>query len=112
GRGGGWGSRSKTAFYPEALVCVANLIEALGDAMSEYIDLLLEPMFSNGLSEQLIETLSVLSKTLPAHQQKVHERLLLEVAVVLSGEQYFPPGSRPPWESRAHHVRQGQGQGQ
>jgi hypothetical protein len=42
-------SRRKAPFCIEALACVADLVEGLGQAMGIYIDGLLEPMFSAGL---------------------------------------------------------------
>lgn len=102
-------SASVAAAAAAALTCLANFVEALGDHMHPYVMDLLPAMFSKGLSEPLIETLAVISERMPVHKPQLQQRLLLELAVLLSGSPYEPPGSCPPWErmgeggSSLHH---------
>lgn len=60
----------KTTVYPAAMGCLANITQALGEAVSPYIDRVLEPLFSIGLSEQVtlfIPHLCIPTRLLPGH---------------------------------------------
>lgn len=45
--------RERATFYPEAMECLANVTQALGEVVSPHMNRLLEPLFPNGLSEQV-----------------------------------------------------------
>ncbi|CAM9622978.1 unnamed protein product, partial [Chrysoparadoxa australica] len=90
----------RRSFCTEVLPFLSDLVMSLREAMSPYIGQLLEPMFSQGISEPLTETLTAVSTYLPGHRLKVQERLLKELALYLTGEEYYPPGRYPPWAPR------------
>lgn len=78
--------------------CVANVVEALRDEMDQqHVDAFLDALFASGLSEPLIRTLNVVSKSLPSRRPLVRARLLDELTAVLAhNTPYAPPGwSRP-----------------
>lgn len=41
----------------EALACVGSIVKAMGPVMEQHVRGLLDPMFSAGLSSQLVEAL-------------------------------------------------------
>lgn len=45
--------REKPTCCPAAMECLANITSALGELVSPHMNSLLEPLFSNGLSEQV-----------------------------------------------------------
>jgi hypothetical protein len=85
--------RGAPALPGPALTCTSNLVEALGPLMSPAIPSLLGPMMRTGLSEGLIQTLTIVARVLPEHQELVHRRLLDELSSLLSGAPFAPPGT-------------------
>jgi FKBP12-rapamycin complex-associated protein len=70
----------------EALRCVSDMVQGLGAPFHPKILILLDPMFQSGLTSELIETLSVISNSMPNQRREVEQRLLQEATKVLGGD--------------------------
>lgn len=81
---------------PEALLCVADMIRGLGTPFHVRVVGLLDTMLQAGLTQELIETLSVISTNLPGQKGPVQERLLEEVTKVLGGQSESLLKPQPP----------------
>jgi hypothetical protein len=81
---------------PEALLCVADMIRGLGTPFHLHVVGLLDTMLQSGLTQELIETLSVISTNLPGQKGPVQERLLEEVTKVLGGQSESLLKPQPP----------------
>jgi len=87
-RGGG-----SSGFCIQALKCVSDLAHAVGPALKVYMDDLLEQMFANGLSESLASACSEIGTHIPSFLPLLQDRVMGEIALVLSGHPYSYPGS-------------------
>lgn len=81
---------------PEALLCVADMIRGLGTPFHLRVVGLLDTMLQSGLTQELIETLSVISTNLPGQKGPVQQRLLEEVTKVLGGQSESLLKPQPP----------------
>ncbi|TYZ66502.1 hypothetical protein PybrP1_008839 [[Pythium] brassicae (nom. inval.)] len=73
-------------FCVESLTCVAHLSRALGAAFEKHLfDDLLESMMQNGLSDALLDALTVVVASIPNALPTVQERLLNEISGILRG---------------------------
>ena len=75
----------------ESLTCFAMIARAVGPALTDHCHMLIDPMFSSGLSDVLIEALMAISDAIPALKPLFQERLLQEISMVLSGRPFLPP---------------------
>uniref|UniRef100_A0A7S1SYY6 Serine/threonine-protein kinase TOR n=1 Tax=Tetraselmis chuii TaxID=63592 RepID=A0A7S1SYY6_9CHLO len=84
---------SKRQRCPEALRCVGILALAAGPAWRQHVEALLDPMFSTGLSEVLVESLTNVANALPELLPQIQEQLLDLISLTLA-RQPFKPNSR------------------
>eukprot|EP00605_Chrysophyceae_sp_TOSAG23-4_P001470 GSChrysophyteH1.ASY1.ANO1.1606.1 assembled CDS len=77
-------SRKKLA--SEALRCISDMVQGLGVPFHPKVLLLLDPMLQSGLTDELIDTLSVISESMPNQRPEVQQRLLEEATKVLGGD--------------------------
>ena len=85
-------------FCVQALVCISMVAEAVGDQLSQHIPELLNQMFSNGLSQELVNCLHTLCEKIPGFVRLFQERLMHELSMILAGREYRAGG-------RASHSR-------
>ncbi|KAK4476961.1 hypothetical protein RD792_016131 [Penstemon davidsonii] len=78
----------------EALACVGNIANAMGDPVEPYVRSLLDAMFSIGLSLTLVEALERISISIPSLLPTIQVRLLECTSGTLS--RYQQVQSRPP----------------
>ncbi|KAL3814338.1 hypothetical protein ACJIZ3_015606 [Penstemon smallii] len=78
----------------EALACVGNIANAMGDPVEPYVRSLLDTMFSIGLSLTLVEALERISISIPSLLPTIQVRLLECTSGTLSRHQQVQ--SRPP----------------
>lgn len=71
---------------PEALLCVSDMVYGLGVSFHFRVLDLLDAMLQSGLTQELIEALSVIALNMPMHKDIVHRRLLEEIKNVLAGK--------------------------
>ncbi|KAF8410288.1 hypothetical protein HHK36_002814 [Tetracentron sinense] len=74
----------------EALACVGSFAKAMGLAMEPHVRVLLDAMFSAGLSPTLVESLEQISVSIPALLPTIQERLLECISIALSRAQPRP----------------------
>ncbi|KAF8410286.1 hypothetical protein HHK36_002811 [Tetracentron sinense] len=74
----------------EALACVGSFAKAMGPAMEPHVRVLLDAMFSAGLSPTLVESLEQISVSIPALLPTIQERLLECISIALSRAQPRP----------------------
>ncbi|RYE99835.1 MAG: hypothetical protein EOO41_00480, partial [Methanobacteriota archaeon] len=86
---------TRRPFVPEALSCIAMLARAVGPALMEYMHELLDPMFCDGLSPILTQSLQVVAGSIPALKPMLQERLLHELSIILSNTPFAPPTTTP-----------------
>jgi phosphatidylinositol kinase/protein kinase (PI-3 family) len=79
----------------EALTCFAMIARAVGPALTDHCHMLIDPMFSSGLSDVLIEALIAISNDIPALKPLFQERLLNEISMVLAGRPFSSPHIDP-----------------
>eukprot|EP01041_Mallomonas_annulata_P001944 gene1944-3771_t len=70
---------------PEALFCISDMVQALGKPFHDRVLELLDAMLLSGLTQELIDTLAVISANMPSQQSVFQSRLLEEVTKVLGG---------------------------
>jgi FKBP12-rapamycin complex-associated protein len=80
-------------FCVQALVCISMVAEAVGDQLSQHIPELLNQMFSNGLSQELVNCLHTLCEKIPGFVRLFQERLMHELSMILAGREYRAGGA-------------------
>lgn len=70
----------------EALRCISDMVQGLGAPFHPKVLILLEPMFQSGLTSELIDTLAVVSTSMPNQRVEVQQRLLQEATKILGGD--------------------------
>ncbi|CAH1757738.1 9252_t:CDS:10 [Entrophospora sp. SA101] len=73
--------------------CIGMLAKAVGQALTKHMHELLELMFACGLSEPLRQALMELAIYIPPLLPTIQDRLLNMLSLILSGQQFRPPGS-------------------
>ncbi|KAF2280167.1 phosphatidylinositol 3-kinase tor2 [Westerdykella ornata] len=73
--------------------CLSMIAAAVGQALSKYVDQLLDPIFSRGLSEPLFQALVDLAHYVPPCRPIIQERLLDLISHILAGRQFLPLGN-------------------
>ncbi|KAL3350416.1 hypothetical protein AABB24_023072 [Solanum stoloniferum] len=68
----------------EALACVGNIAKAMGPTMEPHVRGLLDPMFSAGLSVTLVDSLELLTESIPPLLPTIQNRLLECISAILS----------------------------
>ncbi|XP_010315169.1 serine/threonine-protein kinase TOR isoform X1 [Solanum lycopersicum] len=68
----------------EALACVGNIAKAMGPTMEPHVRGLLDPMFSAGLSVTLVDSLDLLTESIPPLLPTIQNRLLECISAILS----------------------------
>ncbi|KAG5625291.1 hypothetical protein H5410_010509 [Solanum commersonii] len=68
----------------EALACVGNIAKAMGPTMEPHVRGLLDPMFSAGLSVTLVDSLELLTESIPPLLPTMQNRLLECISAILS----------------------------
>ncbi|KAH0728770.1 hypothetical protein KY284_004635 [Solanum tuberosum] len=68
----------------EALACVGNIAKAMGPTMEPHVRGLLDPMFSAGLSVTLVDSLELLTESIPPLLPTIQNRLLDCISAILS----------------------------
>jgi FKBP12-rapamycin complex-associated protein len=86
-------SKSKSVFK-EALVCVSMLSTAGGVSIQKYARELLKQIFSGGLSQELIGTLTALSQNIPELSFDIQLRLIDAISRVLTKANLVQSGSQ------------------
>ena len=77
---------SSMVISAEALMCISDMVQGLGSPFHGVVlNVLLEPMLQSGLTEELISTLSTISRHMPNQRQMLQMRLLEEAVLVLGG---------------------------
>ncbi|XP_077223933.1 target of rapamycin isoform X2 [Tasmannia lanceolata] len=77
----------------EALACVGSFAKAMRAAMEPHVRVLLDSMFSAGLSQTLVEALEDITLSIPSFLPTIQERLLDCISLALSKPIY--PQARP-----------------
>jgi len=72
-------------FNSDALNCINSLAKAAPGKLGTYIESLLDAMFQQGLSEELICALNTLAKNLKNWMPMIEERLIQLVGLELTG---------------------------
>ena len=75
--------------------CISMLAIAVGMAMTKYMDALLDPMFSCGLSKSLTQALVDMAHYIQPIRASIQERLVVLLSLVLSGKPFKPLGCPP-----------------
>lgn len=78
--------RNESTVSNEALICIGNIVIALGEDCHSHIMALLDLMLQSGLTMQLIETLKLLSDKIPNQSDIIQLRLLEEATKILGGD--------------------------
>jgi serine/threonine-protein kinase mTOR len=73
--------------------CISLLSYACGQVLSKYMEVLLDPIFSSGLSEPLTQALVDMAHFIPPIKPQIQERLLDLLSHVLCGRPFRPLGS-------------------
>ncbi|GLT98087.1 hypothetical protein SLE2022_156090 [Rubroshorea leprosula] len=81
----------------EALACVGNIAKAMGPAIESHVRVLLDVMFSAGLSPTLVEALDQITASIPSLLPTIQDQLLDSISLVLSKSHYSQ--ARPPTAS-------------
>jgi hypothetical protein len=76
---------------PEALRCIADMVQSLGAPFHERILGLLDLLFQSGLTVELIHTLTVLVRFVPQQTVEIQNRLLEETTKILGGDSKSTP---------------------
>jgi tetratricopeptide (TPR) repeat protein len=76
----------KSEVAPEALRCIADMVQSLGSPFHERILGLLDLLFQSGLTVDLIHTLTVLVRFVPQQTADIQNRLLEETTKILGGD--------------------------
>ena len=89
----GLNSTRKKPYCQQALVCISMLAQAVGPALTEHHMTfgLLEQMFSAGLTDVLVKTLSELEKYIPTLRQLICAHMLHAISIILADASYTPP---------------------
>lgn len=82
--------KAATEIIPEAMMCVSDMVQGLGTPFHARIHLLVEPMIQTGLSQELIDTLTIISNLIPGLRSTIQGRLMEEVCKVLGGNTLSP----------------------
>ena len=72
--------------------CISMLAVAVGQTLSKYMEVILDPIFACGLSESLVKALVDMAHYIPPMRLAVQERLLDMLSLVLCGSPYRPLG--------------------
>ncbi|KAI9290500.1 ARM repeat-containing protein, partial [Neoconidiobolus thromboides FSU 785] len=73
--------------------CISNLSSAAGPSLSRHSTQLLDLIFSYGMHDSLHQTLVDLVHNIPSLLIPIQSRLLNSISIILSGQQYIPPGA-------------------
>lgn len=76
--------------------CISRLAVAVGQALSKYMDALLDPIFSCELTPKLTQALVDMAFYIPPIKPTIQERLLDMLSKVLCGEPFKPLGAPHP----------------
>lgn len=66
---------------------------AVGQTLTKYMDILLDPIFACGLSDALTQALVDMAHYIPPAKQTIQEKLLNQLSHILSGKPFSPLGS-------------------
>lgn len=72
--------------------CISMLAIAVGQTLSKYMEMMLDPIFACGLSEALTQALVDMAHYIPPIKAKIQERLLDMLSIVLCGSPFRPLG--------------------
>jgi FKBP12-rapamycin complex-associated protein len=86
-------SRNKLANEAPVFECISQLSRAVGQAMSKYMELLLDPIFKCGLSPSLTQALVDMAHYIPPIKPMIQEKLLDLLSTVLCGRPFTPLGA-------------------
>mmetsp|Transcript_15876 Transcript_15876/g.34202 ORF Transcript_15876/g.34202 Transcript_15876/m.34202 type:complete len:1004 (+) Transcript_15876:2382-5393(+) len=84
-RGGNVNKSGAVISRCDVLGCFANFVEALGVHAAPYVMGIVEDMFDSGLSEDLIECLHSVARSVPSAQLGIERRLFEEISFCLAG---------------------------
>jgi hypothetical protein len=73
----------------ETLLCISDMVTGLGSPFHTRVLSLLEPMLQSGLTIELINTLTIISKYMPNQRNAVQSRLLEETTQVFFSRTEF-----------------------
>ncbi|KAJ3362692.1 phosphatidylinositol kinase- protein kinase tor1 [Allomyces javanicus] len=85
--------KAKSRNEAPAYQCVSMLATAVGQALTKYLQDVLDLFFANGISQPLVQALGDISTNIPPLLPKIQERLLNLVSLILSNQPFRPPGS-------------------
>ncbi|KAI9893709.1 MAG: phosphatidylinositol kinase- protein kinase tor1 [Vezdaea aestivalis] len=88
-------SKAKNKQINEAPVfeCLSRLAEAVGQSLSKYMEILLDPIFKCGLSLPLTSALTEIAKFIPPIKPLIQDKLLDMLSHVLCGRPFIPLGA-------------------
>ncbi|PCH07029.1 hypothetical protein PENOC_021340 [Penicillium occitanis (nom. inval.)] len=72
--------------------CISMLSLAVGQALSKYMEALLDPIFACGLSESLTQALVDMAHYIPPIKATIQEKLLDMLSIILCGTPFRPLG--------------------
>eukprot|EP01117_Protostelium_nocturnum_P014316 TRINITY_DN5444_c0_g1_i3.p1 TRINITY_DN5444_c0_g1~~TRINITY_DN5444_c0_g1_i3.p1 ORF type:complete len:2209 (+),score=787.54 TRINITY_DN5444_c0_g1_i3:161-6787(+) len=84
----------------EAVTCIAKLSTAVGSAMRDSINELMEPIFASGLSQSLTDSLSTIASNIPEISTEIQENLLDLLSITLAGKLFYYPGTPAKWRRK------------
>ncbi|XP_006361567.1 serine/threonine-protein kinase TOR-like isoform X2 [Solanum tuberosum] len=85
----------------EALACVGHIAKAMGPTMEPHVRGLLDPMFSTRFSVTLVDSLELLSESIPPLLLTIHNRLFECISAILS-RSHHPMSRQSVALSRGH----------
>ncbi|KAI8371602.1 armadillo-type protein [Radiomyces spectabilis] len=85
--------RQRKEIETAAFMCISMLATAVGQALTKYVNDLLDLMFSGGLSEPLVTALSNIAERIKPLSPVIQDRLLNVISITLSGQSYKQPGA-------------------
>ncbi|KAG2382314.1 hypothetical protein C9374_005516 [Naegleria lovaniensis] len=94
----------KKNFCEEALTCISDISKAVGETVSVRILHLLPSMFAGGLSTALIQSLTIISKEIPALLQPIQKRVLDTISQILARQPFNTLNPVTPPTQFAPHI--------
>ena len=88
-------SRNKLANEAPVFECISQLSRAVGQTLSKYMELLLDPIFKCGLSPSLTQALVDMAHYIPPIKPMIQEKLLDLLSTVLCGRPFMSLGAPP-----------------
>ncbi|KAG2382353.1 hypothetical protein C9374_005555 [Naegleria lovaniensis] len=91
-------------YCDEALTCISDISKAVGETVSVRILHLLPSMFAGGLSTALIQSLTIISKEIPALLQPIQKRVLDTISQILARQPFNTLNPVTPPTQFAPHI--------